>query len=42
MTLRDRDSWRQVRSKLDCLPELLNAYFRHKIDFEGLGKLIER
>jgi glycyl-tRNA synthetase len=42
VTLRDRDSWRQVRSKIDCLPKLIHAYFRHKIEFEGLGKLIER
>jgi glycyl-tRNA synthetase len=41
VTLRDRDSWRQVRSKADNLSQLLHAYFRHKLDFEGLGKLIE-
>jgi len=42
VTLRDRDSWRQVRSEVDKLPELLHSYFRHKLDFEGLGELIER
>ena len=42
VTLRDRDTWRQVRSEIDKLSELLHAYFRHKIDFEGLGKLIKR
>ena len=42
VTLRDRDSWRQVRSEVDKLPELLRSYFRHKLDFEGLGELIER
>ena len=42
VTLRDRDTWRQVRSEADNLSELLHAYFRHKIDFEGLGQLIER
>jgi len=42
VTLRDRDTWRQVRSEINNLSELLHAYFRHKIDFEGLGKLIER
>jgi len=42
VTLRDRDTWRQVRSEIDNLSELLHAYFRHKIDFEGLGQLIER
>jgi len=42
VTLRDRDTWRQVRSEIDNLSELLHAYFRNKIDFEGLGQLIER
>jgi len=42
LTLRDRDSWRQVRSEADKLPELLHAYFCNKIDFEALGQLIER
>jgi len=42
VTLRDRDTWRQVRSEIDNLSELLHAYFRHKIGFEGLGQLIER
>ena len=42
VTLRDRDTWRQVRSEISNLSELLHAYFRHKIDFEGLGKLIKR
>jgi glycyl-tRNA synthetase len=42
VTLRDRDTWRQVRSKLSDLPDLLQDYFRNKIDFEGLGQLIER
>jgi glycyl-tRNA synthetase len=42
VTLRDRDTWRQVRSEIDNLSQLLHAYFRHKLDFEGLGELIER
>jgi glycyl-tRNA synthetase (class II) len=42
LTLRDRDSWKQVRSNADKLPELLRAYFSNKIDFESLGQLIER
>ncbi|KPV64643.1 MAG: glycyl-tRNA synthetase [Candidatus Bathyarchaeota archaeon BA2] len=42
VTIRDRDTWRQVRSKIDELPELLHAYFRHKINFEDLGQLIKR
>jgi glycyl-tRNA synthetase len=42
ITLRDRDSWKQVRSKLSELPCLLHDYFRNKIEFEDLGQLIER
>jgi glycyl-tRNA synthetase len=42
VTLRDRDTWRQVRSEIGNLSQLLRAYFRHKLDFEGLGELIER
>jgi glycyl-tRNA synthetase len=42
VTIRDRDSWKQVRSGLSNLPERLHDYFRGKIDFEGLGQLIER
>jgi len=42
VTLRDRDSWKQVRSNIGNLPDLLHAYFRNKIDFEDLGQLIER
>jgi len=42
VTMRDRDTWRQVRSKIEELPELLHAYFRRKIDFEGLGQLVKR
>ncbi len=42
VTIRDRDSWKQVRSEVNNLSELFHAYFCHKIDFEGLGQLIER
>lgn len=38
VTIRDRDSWKQVRSPIDILPELLRKYFRWKIDFEDLGE----
>jgi glycyl-tRNA synthetase len=41
VTIRDRDSWKQVRSKIEDLPRLLHDYFRQKIDFEGLGKQID-
>jgi len=42
LTLRDRDTWRQVRSEVNNLSQLLHAYFRHKLEFEGLGEPIER
>jgi len=41
ITIRDRDSWRQVRTKIEDLPELLRKYFRRKIEFDDLGQLIE-
>jgi glycyl-tRNA synthetase len=41
LTIRDRDSWKQVRTKIENLPELLHKYFRGKIDFEDLGKPFE-
>jgi glycyl-tRNA synthetase len=41
VTLRDRDTWRQVRNKIERLPDLLHAYFRYKLKFEELGELIK-
>jgi glycyl-tRNA synthetase len=41
VTIRDRDSWRQVRSKITDLPELLRKYFQGKLNFEDLGILLE-
>lgn len=41
VTIRDRDSWKQVRSEIKELPELLHRYFRWKADFEDLGKPFE-
>jgi glycyl-tRNA synthetase len=41
VTVRDRDSWRQVRSQITALPELLHKYFQNKINFEDLGKIVE-
>jgi glycyl-tRNA synthetase len=38
VTLRDRDSWKQVRTRIEDLPMLLHKYFRWKINFEDLGK----
>lgn len=37
VTIRDRDTWRQVRSRIKELPQLLHRYFRYKINFEDLG-----
>jgi glycyl-tRNA synthetase len=42
VTLRDRDSWKQVRTKLSELPSLLQEYFLKTKDFEELGQIIER
>jgi glycyl-tRNA synthetase len=41
VTVRDRDSWSQVRSRIEDLPGLLRGYFQGKINFEELGKLVE-
>jgi glycyl-tRNA synthetase (class II) len=40
VTLRDRDSWKQVRSVLSNLPDLLEKYFQNKLDFADLGQLV--
>jgi glycyl-tRNA synthetase len=42
VTLRDRDSWKQVRTNLSDLPCLLHDYFSNILNFEDLGELIER
>lgn len=41
VTIRDRDSWTQVRSKIDDIPELIRKYLRGKIDFKQLGKPVK-
>jgi glycyl-tRNA synthetase len=41
ITIRDRDSWQQVRTSIKELPELLHQYFAGKIDFESIGKIIQ-
>ena len=41
VTIRDRDSWQQVRTPIKDLPELLRGYFQGKINFVNLGLLIE-
>jgi glycyl-tRNA synthetase len=40
VTVRDRDTWKQVRNQIRELPDLLHKYFRWKIDFEELGTTI--
>jgi glycyl-tRNA synthetase len=37
VTVRDRDTWKQVRAGIKELPNLLYKYFRFKINFEDLG-----
>jgi glycyl-tRNA synthetase len=41
VTVRDRDSWKQVRSPVAGLSELLRGYFAGKIGFDGLGEPFE-
>ena len=38
VTIRDRDSWKQVRTKAKDLRALLHEYFKGKIEFEKLGE----
>jgi glycyl-tRNA synthetase len=42
VTIRDRDTWRQVRAEIGRLPWLLYNYFRLKINFEDLGLPVEK
>jgi len=41
VTIRDRDSWKQVRTPINQLADLLRAYFLHKKEFEELGRLVK-
>ena len=41
VTIRDRDSWQQVRTPIKDLPELMHCYFQGKLNFKDLGRLIE-
>jgi glycyl-tRNA synthetase len=41
VTIRDRDSWQQVRSPIQDLPERLHKYFHGKTNFEDLGTLLQ-
>jgi len=38
VTIRDRDSWKQIRAKIDLLPALLHSYFQGKTNIEDMGK----
>jgi glycyl-tRNA synthetase len=38
LTIRDRDSWKQVKTTVQKLPSVLEAYFVHESDFNSLGE----
>ena len=40
VTIRDRDSWQQVRGKIEELPQLLHGYFQGKMSFSEMGTLV--
>ncbi len=42
LTIRDRDSWKQVKLSVDDLPVALDAYFKGEKDFLDLGELVEK
>ena len=42
LTIRDRDSWKQVSLHLDELPEALKAYFNRNKNFQDLGVSIKK
>jgi len=41
VTIRDRDSWKQVRNTIEKLPQLFHKYFLSKLNFEDLGQPFE-
>ncbi len=41
VTIRSRDTWKQVRNKIAELPALFHAYFNCKKEFEELGPLVK-
>jgi glycyl-tRNA synthetase len=41
VTIRSRDTWKQVRTKIAKLSQLLRAYFRYKTNLEDLGQQID-
>ena len=42
ITIRDRDSWEQVKLKIDDLPDALDAYFKGGKTFLELGEKVVR
>jgi glycyl-tRNA synthetase len=40
VTIRDRDSWKQVRTRIKDLDRLLHDYFQGKISFDQLGTAV--
>ena len=41
VTIRDRDTWKQVRTPIGQLDELLRDYFHRKKEFKDLGRLVK-
>jgi glycyl-tRNA synthetase len=41
VTIRDRDSWKQVRTSIKQLPTLLHDYFKGKTNIEDIGEILE-
>jgi glycyl-tRNA synthetase len=41
VTIRDRDSWQQIRTAIKDLPDQLHKYFEGKLNFEQLGSIIK-
>jgi glycyl-tRNA synthetase len=41
VTLRDRDTWKQVRNAWEAIPNVVRPFFRGEIAFEGLGKPVK-
>jgi glycyl-tRNA synthetase len=41
VTIRDRDTWQQVRTRISDLPERLHRYFQEKAGFNDLGALVK-
>jgi glycyl-tRNA synthetase len=41
VTIRDRDSWQQIRTEIKDLPVQLHNYFQGKLNFEQFGDIIK-